>query len=408
MGHKRNRIIMTVVLLASVLLGLVGCTKKNEPEEIEGGTTTRRDDNAPKEIKSKDITGLNTNVFLESRWFGAEEHFFVFNIKKDEAGNLIASEERSGVSAAADDELLSGICDIIDKNNLVAKNGLYDVTAGLPPEFQECTLTVDYASGERLYFTENNDPSAAWAVELYDLFARWFDKKGNHALYPDRETSKVSRLDLLWEENGEVKGINGINVSDEDAIDGQTYLLEKETYRSEDVSGYERSFITFPDDFYDRVTGIIDSYNLVREYDFTYFDHHDGYYITGTKPEDESDMVDGRFEMYVEFESGKRMNIETKKRSQTEALRPVADDLFAYIEPYFDENGICPDDEENASAGEEDQFYITEITDDIKARIEGKSYKEDCTLPMEDLRYLHVLHKDKDGNVREGEMVVNY
>ena len=53
------------------------------------------------------------------------------------------------------------------------------------------------------------------------------------------------------------------------------------------------------------------------------------------------------------------------------------------------------------------EFYMTEITDDIFAGIYGKSFKEDCTLPREDLRYLHVLHKDKNGTAHEGEMIVN-
>jgi len=53
-------------------------------------------------------------------------------------------------------------------------------------------------------------------------------------------------------------------------------------------------------------------------------------------------------------------------------------------------------------------FWISEITDEIFERIKGKSFKEDCTLPREDLRYLHVLHVDLDGVVREGEMIVNY
>ena len=52
-------------------------------------------------------------------------------------------------------------------------------------------------------------------------------------------------------------------------------------------------------------------------------------------------------------------------------------------------------------------FSISEISDEIFARIKGKSFKDDCTLPRDDLRYLHVLHKDKDGNVHEGEMIVN-
>ena len=64
-------------------------------------------------------------------------------------------------------------------------------------------------------------------------------------------------------------------------------------------------------------------------------------------------------------------------------------------------------EEKNNEAGT-GAFYISEITDDIFARIKGKSFKDECTLPREDLRYLHVLHKDKDGVTHEGEMIVNY
>ncbi len=55
-----------------------------------------------------------------------------------------------------------------------------------------------------------------------------------------------------------------------------------------------------------------------------------------------------------------------------------------------------------------DSFYITEITDGIWERIKGISFKENCILPLEDLRYLHVLHRDIDGIEHEGEMVVNF
>ena len=53
-------------------------------------------------------------------------------------------------------------------------------------------------------------------------------------------------------------------------------------------------------------------------------------------------------------------------------------------------------------------FYISAITEEIWKRIKGVSYKEDCILPPDDLRYLHVLHKDIDGKEHEGEMIVNY
>ena len=66
----------------------------------------------------------------------------------------------------------------------------------------------------------------------------------------------------------------------------------------------------------------------------------------------------------------------------------------------------CSIAEENPK--EDPGFMISEITDEVFARIYGKSFKEDCTLPREDLRYLRVLHAGLDGETHEGEMIVNY
>lgn len=54
-----------------------------------------------------------------------------------------------------------------------------------------------------------------------------------------------------------------------------------------------------------------------------------------------------------------------------------------------------------------EHFYISEIPDDIFEKMQGKSYKADCTLPRENLRYIHVLHVGFDNQVHEGELVVN-
>ena len=62
--------------------------------------------------------------------------------------------------------------------------------------------------------------------------------------------------------------------------------------------------------------------------------------------------------------------------------------------------------EENEEDGQ-NGFYITPITDEIFERIYLKSFKADCTLSRDDLRYLHVLHKTLDGETLEGEMIVN-
>ena len=57
------------------------------------------------------------------------------------------------------------------------------------------------------------------------------------------------------------------------------------------------------------------------------------------------------------------------------------------------------------SASIDESFYAIPIPDEIFAKMQGKSYKDDCTIPRDDLRYIHVLHKNIEGETLEGEMV---
>jgi hypothetical protein len=52
-------------------------------------------------------------------------------------------------------------------------------------------------------------------------------------------------------------------------------------------------------------------------------------------------------------------------------------------------------------------FYYEEISEDIFNRIKGKSYGEDCTVSLEDLRYIRVLHYGFDEKTHIGELIVN-
>ena len=52
-------------------------------------------------------------------------------------------------------------------------------------------------------------------------------------------------------------------------------------------------------------------------------------------------------------------------------------------------------------------FKISEIDSTIFSRIKDKTFKDDCTLPLDDLRYLNLLHKDIKGNTLNGEMICN-
>lgn len=53
------------------------------------------------------------------------------------------------------------------------------------------------------------------------------------------------------------------------------------------------------------------------------------------------------------------------------------------------------------------EFTISLIPDNIFAKMQGKSYKDNCTVSRDDLRYLKVLHVGFDGRTHTGEIIVN-
>lgn len=68
---------------------------------------------------------------------------------------------------------------------------------------------------------------------------------------------------------------------------------------------------------------------------------------------------------------------------------------------------LSPVPKDTTAMNDINDFSISEITDDIYARIYGRSYPVDCTLDLDELRYLTVLHYGFDGAVHVGELIVN-
>lgn len=64
-------------------------------------------------------------------------------------------------------------------------------------------------------------------------------------------------------------------------------------------------------------------------------------------------------------------------------------------------------DEELEAYGEDACFGVFEISDDLFAHMYGKTYKVECTVPRDDLRYVRMLHANAEGETLTGELVVN-
>ena len=172
------RIRIGIGILLFLLAALLLCTAcKSEP--TVGEVTDNTDPAAPKEIASREITEFYAHFYHRECENAEGGHTFTFSVTADEDGTLIAKEALTGLSVPAEEAFLLALQKIIEAHDLVQKNGIYKVTAGLPPEYQPCELTVRYASGEVLTFTEKNDPAAEWSKAVHAAFAERFAAQGS-------------------------------------------------------------------------------------------------------------------------------------------------------------------------------------------------------------------------------------
>lgn len=312
---------------------MFGFGRKKHEEVLCGGTTDMTDHNAAKVIYSKEIRCLSADFALTGEWVsGTDFAKCDFEIKPDESGTLIACEREMNLSFEADTELLTKLQSIIDEQKLAGKNGLYRVTAGLPPEYQPCTLKVDYASGERLTFTENNDPDAAWAKQMYLAFADWFAKKGDASMLPPDPKEQITRLSVNYRENGIVTRYSDIRVGDNDAINGEHVQFHKSVWDSESQKTVCKKFTLFPNDFFDKVTDIVNSFDLRP------FDRCSVLYGTGRThvSDSSSDKQLADLRLHIEYINGHRLYINTNDENDKAILKPLLGDLFSYFDSLFE------------------------------------------------------------------------
>lgn len=118
-------------------------------------------------------------------------------------------------------------------------------------------------------------------------------------------------------------------------------------------------------------------------------------------------------------ESSKSLSSDTGESTPEEPKRlsPKANSLTGESSPQEKHQAAKPDNNSEqtsqtiataATAGKEEakMFSITELNKEIKDRITGISYADNCTVPYEELRYVQVLHWGFDGETHTGELIV--
>lgn len=100
-----------------------------------------------------------------------------------------------------------------------------------------------------------------------------------------------------------------------------------------------------------------------------------------------------------------------RKAVEQGTMVPDPDDipslLAAGLAPMFMPGDTVPEPWIEA-IGAERFFSVCEIPDSIFAVMAGKTFKNDCTVPRDSLRYLTCLHRTADSTAVMGEMVLHY
>jgi len=112
----------------------------------------------------------------------------------------------------------------------------------------------------------------------------------------------------------------------------------------------------------------------------------------------------------VSIETETLIETESEEIKSTEEIKPVKDIEKESSDITYEHAGRKGETiMDTTKINDTKNFYACEFTEEseIFSRIKGKSYKDDCTVPLSDLRYLHVLHMGFDGETYEGELICN-
>lgn len=343
-----KKLIALILVGAVSLLALTGCNKVEEQsmkkddiaqKEIgTGGKVDRSDYSAPKEIKSDNLVSFSCSYFLYGEVGGMSDSSYGISVTKEDDGKFILSEEVHGISCETDEEYLRKVQEIIKEYDFASINGLDSHTSGLPTEFQPCYFSALYDSGEKIYFSENNNPESEWGRKLLKITQEEFTNHGITVLNPPIEDSVVTRFMLTYTDGDmcyyfsevevPVEGVHKslADLAEEGYGEGEYEIklqyqvwdragnLERKTYRGD-----------IDETYYEFLRGIIFQ-NNINEFAS----------LSGAPVSFNYQDSPAYYEFYIEFEDGSTLCGFSDDPDMNAKFAPAADEIATYIKSYLD------------------------------------------------------------------------
>ena len=228
-----------------------------EPEVCGGSTTTFAKD-APTEITSREIVRLDCVSSFRTVASPDPKYRYIaaFAAKVDDgalAGYVCEvgfEEERESKLGVVSDAVFEKLIAIVDKYRFAADNGRNHSVNGLPENFGG-HVSVDYASGEEIYFSDNQSPvmSGEAGAALVDCIKSALKKDAVKGLPSSKDV-----VSFHWEERSDDGGYH--------LIDWDGTALHTDQKYGFDGSVYVHDVTTAPEDF-DKIRRMVDSNQLL-------------------------------------------------------------------------------------------------------------------------------------------------
>jgi len=218
----------------------------DEPSEepyITGGFHDDSDPDAPKEIASKEIVSFGTSFFVFDDYDDSHGSFYRYKISSDNGVYKLSETSRYNIETQISKEDLKGIQELIEKNDLAASNGIHSHTDGLPAEFETCTLSVTYTSGEKLSFSHDGDPYSPWMKDFRRYFNALFTAAGFEETAPDEEDYAIDYFTIEFNDGPLSYRYGTLDCLDKERLERSVWDMEKDRTVSENFASLEGGFL---------------------------------------------------------------------------------------------------------------------------------------------------------------------
>ena len=237
--------------------GKITILKKTKPN-VCGGTDSYQVDDAPKKIRSTEMTLFDVSCVLYPPDYASGNPFnscvSAFAAPAGE-GWLMLLETGPGLGrrdgreikwALVKDDPFPALVKIVNDRELAKNNGFHSQTHGLPENFGG-SIDIRYASGEQIGISDNQGPVLSYeaGTEIIEAFRKAM--AGGKIALPDPEALKAIRFEEKHGTEGYTKacltiGENGAGVNDKESkYDGPKIYQSQKPVDAETVSKIKKT-----------------------------------------------------------------------------------------------------------------------------------------------------------------------